>query len=108
LGKAFHRATGMLSIDGVSLTLLNVDRAMSPEFFASGPLPNQLLPNAPERLRDHQAHVSVLKAGKPVGRAASIATARAVTLLTWAVAVVTQAEAFKWEDANNVIPVSEL
>jgi hypothetical protein len=100
--------TGMLSIDGVSLTLLNVDRAMPPEFFVSDPIPNQLLPNAPEKLRDHRAHVAVMKAGKPVGRAASIATARAVTLLTWAVAVVVQAEAFKWDDANNVVPVSEL
>jgi Domain of unknown function (DUF4261) len=100
--------TDMLSVDGISLTLLNVNVPLPAAFFDPGPIPNQLMPDAAARLRNHQAHVLVMPAAKPVGRAAAIAAARAVTLLTWAVAVVAQAEAVKWADANNVVPVGLL
>jgi hypothetical protein len=100
--------TDVISIDGISLTLLNVDKPLPSPFFDTGPIPNHLMPSPLPQLRNHRAHVSVMPAGRPEGRVASIATARAVTLLTWAVAIVTQAEAFKWTDANNLAPVSLL
>jgi len=100
--------TGMLSIDGAALSLLNVNQPLPHQVFDVGRIPNALLPDPAERLRDHRAHVVVVKAGKPVGRAASIAAARAATLLSCAAAILTGAEAFKWEDANNFVPVSLL
>ena len=100
--------TGMISIDGIPLSLLEVNQPLPPEFFDTGSIPNHLMPNPLQQLRNHRAHVYVTPAKLPEGRGAAIATARAVTLLIWAVAVVTQAEAFKWTDANNIVPVSLL
>lgn len=57
--------TDMISIDGISLTLLNVDKALPPPFFDTGPIPNQLMPNPWQQLRNHRAHVSVMPAQRP-------------------------------------------
>jgi hypothetical protein len=99
--------TGMISINGVSLTLLNVDKPLPP-FFDTGPIPNQLMPNPLQQLRDHRAHVSVMLAQLPQDGLTALVTARAVMLLAWAVAIVTRAEAVKWTDANNFFPAAVL
>jgi Domain of unknown function (DUF4261) len=100
--------TDMISVDGISLTLLNVDKALPPQFFDTGPIPNHLMPNPLRQLRNHQAHISVMPAQRPKDGPTAVATARAVTLLAWAVAVVTRAEAVHWTDSNNFAPVSLL
>jgi hypothetical protein len=100
--------TGMISIDGVPLTLLEINAPLPAPFFNTGAIPNHLMPDPLNELRDHRAHVFVMPAREPQGRVAAIATARAVTLLAWAVALVTGAGAFKWTDANNFAPVSLL
>ena len=98
----------MLSIDGVPLVLMNGAVPLPPAILDPGYLPNAMYPDAANRLRDHQAHAVVLPARRAADRPEWVATARAVTLLTWAIAKVTQAEAFKWEDANNFATVSAL
>ena len=98
----------MLSIDGIRLSVLNIGAAPPPGFFDSGLLPNALLPDAAARLGDHRAHAIIMPLTRPTDRAAAIATARKATLVTWAVAQVTQAEAFKWEDSNNLVPATTL
>ena len=100
--------TDMISVDGISLTVLNVDKALPAPFFDTGPVPNQLMPNPRQLLHNHRAYVSVMPAQLPQDGPSAVATARAVTLLAWAVAIVTRAEALKWTDANNFIPVSVL
>jgi Domain of unknown function (DUF4261) len=100
--------TDMISIDGISLTLLNVDKPLPPPFFDTGPIPNHLMPNPLQQLRNHRAHVSVMPAQLPQDGPTAVATARAVTLLAWAAAVVTRAEAINWTDSNNFAPVSLL
>lgn len=100
--------TDMISVDGVALTLLNVDQPLPPPFFDTGPIPNQLMPDPLQQLRNHRAHVSVMPAQLPQDGPSALATARAVSILTWAVAVVTRAEAIKWSDSNNFAPVSLL
>jgi hypothetical protein len=100
--------TDMISVDGISLTLLNVDKPLPPPFFDTGPIPNHLMPNPLRQLRNHRAHVSVMPAQRPENGDAALAIVRAVSILTWAVAVVTRAEAIKWTDSNNFAPVSLL
>jgi hypothetical protein len=100
--------TGMLSIDGVSLSALAIAAPAPREEFERDLIPSRFPPDVTERLRNHRAHVIVVAPRKPVGRAASIATARAATLLTSAVAHVTGAEVFKWTDSRNVMPASLL
>jgi hypothetical protein len=100
--------TGMLSIDGVGLTLLNVDKPLPPPFFDTGPVPSQLMPNPLQQLRNHRAHVSVMPAQIPQDGPSAVATARAVTQLAMAVAAVTGAEAVRWTDSNNFVPASVL
>jgi len=100
--------TDMISIDGISLTLLNVGKALPPPFFDTGPIPNHLMPNPLQQLRNHQAHVSVMPAQLPQDGPTAVATARAVTLLAWAVAVVTRAEAINWTDSKNFVPAAGL
>jgi hypothetical protein len=100
--------TGMISIDGVSLTLLSVDQPLPPPFFDTGPIPNQLMPDPLQQLRNHRAHVSVMPTQPPQDGPTALATAHAVTLLTLAVAIVTRAEAIKWTDSSNFVPVSLL
>ena len=102
------QGVAMLSVDGIRLSVLNISAPPPSAFFDSGLLPNALLPNAALKLGAHRAHVIVMPAKRPADHAAAIATARAVMLLTWAVAKVTQAEALKWEDANNLAPVTSL
>lgn len=100
--------TEMISIDGISLTLLNVEKSLPPLFFDAGPIPNQLMPDPLQQLRNHSAHVSIMSARLPQDGPTALATARAVTLLALAVAIVTGAEAIKWTDSNNFVPVSLL
>jgi hypothetical protein len=100
--------TGMISIDGVSLTLLNVDQPLPPPFFETGPIPNPLMPNPLQKLCNHRAHVTVMPTQLPQDGPIALATARAVTLLTWAVAIVARAEAIKWLDSSNFVPVALL
>ncbi|MGA7804398.1 MAG: hypothetical protein WCB02_07190 [Bradyrhizobium sp.] len=98
----------MISIDGVPLSLLEIGAPLPAPFFNTGAIPNHLMPDPWQELRDHRAHVFVMPAQEPDGRVAAVATARAVTLLGWAIALVTGAEAIKWTDANNFVPVSRL
>jgi uncharacterized protein DUF4261 len=100
--------TGMLSIDGVSLSALAIAAPVPRQEFDRDLIPSRFPPDVAERLRNHRAHVMVVAPRKPVGRAASIATARAATLLTSAIARVTGAEVFKWADSRNVLPASLL
>ena len=99
---------GKLSIDGIPLVLMNGAAALPAWVLDPGYLPYAMLPDAAHRLRDHRAHAVVLPARQAADRSEWVATARAITLLTWAVAKVTEAEAFKWEDANNFVLVSAL
>jgi Domain of unknown function (DUF4261) len=100
--------TDVISLDGIALTLLNVDRPLSPAFFNTGPIRNQLTSKLLQRLRNHRAHVSVAPAQVPQDGSTALATARAVTLLSSAAAVVTRAVAVKWTDSTNFVPVSLL
>jgi hypothetical protein len=98
----------VLSIDGISLTLLNVDQPLPLAFFITGPARNQLMSNPLPRLRKHRAHVSVAPAQVPPDGQSAVDTARAVTLLSLAAAAVTRAVAIKWTDSNHFSPVSLL
>jgi hypothetical protein len=100
--------TNMIGIDGISLTLLNVDKPLPPSFFNTGAIPNHLMPNPGQQLRNHRAHVSVMPAQRPQDGPTALAVARAVTLLTLAVAIVTRAPAIKWIDSNNFVPLALL
>lgn len=100
--------TGMISIDGISLTLLNVDMPLPPPFFDTGPIPNQLMPNPSQQLRNHRAHVVVLPTQLPQDGPTAVATSRAVSLLAFAVVEVTRADAIKWADSNNFVPLALL
>jgi hypothetical protein len=100
--------TGMLSIDGVALSALALDAPMPHQEFERYPIPPSLSPSAVERMRGHRAHVIIVSPRKPEGRAASIATARAATLLTAAVARVIEAEVFSWADSHHIVPASIL
>ncbi|MGJ4931620.1 DUF4261 domain-containing protein [Bradyrhizobium sp. HKCCYLS2038] len=98
----------MISIDGVQMTLLSLDQPLPPPFFDIGPVPSQLMPNPLQQLRGQRAHVSIVPAALPQNGPSAVATARAVSLLALAVAIVTQAEAVKWIDSNNFVSVALL
>lgn len=100
--------TNMLSIDGIPLTLLNVDKPLAPQYLAPGPIPNQLMPNPLQQLRNHRAHVSVMPAQLPQDGPTAVLTARAVTQLAMAVSLVTKAAAVRWTDSNNFVPAAIL
>lgn len=97
--------TEMISIDGISLSFVNVDMPLPPPFFDMGPVPSQLMPNPLQQLRDHRAHVDVVPAQLTQDGPTALATARAVTLLALAVTEVTRAHAIKWMDSNNFVPL---
>ncbi len=96
--------TNMLSIDGVRLSMLNADAALPPAFYDPGPCGNSFIPDAMRRLSANRAHVLVIPTAKPAGLLETVETARAVTLLTWAIVAVTKAPAFRWTDSLNVVP----
>lgn len=99
----------MLSVDGVPLTLLPVNTALPPDYLSPGGMPNYIMTiDMSRRLLANKAHVMVMPARAPASLADKIATARAVTLLAWAVAKLVKAEAFKWTDANQVVPLNIL
>lgn len=100
--------TDMLSVDGVPLTMINLDVPLPPKFFEQGRVPNYLIPNANAISEGCHAHATIMPASTPNSPWEACQLSRAVTLLGWACAHVVKANIFKWHAPNNLVPINVL
>lgn len=95
-----------LSLNGVKMTVFNVDRGLPPNVFDTGRITNHLMPDAPQRLSENSAHAMIMPIIEHKALAGAIATARATTLMARAVTSLMQPDAVHWIDAHNVVPIA--
>lgn len=93
----------MLSLNGEKLSVLVVDTPAPPAILQSGPFPNPLWPNAEKEAAHHKAHILVIGLEDPIDREAALAKARAVTLVTAAIAQLVPAIGVSWVDGANLV-----
>ena len=102
------REASTVSIDGVKLAIVNQDMRLPPDFFDPGPIQNFMFPNPEAVLAGQTGHALIIPAEAPQSTAAAVRTARSVSLLILAIAGLKQAQAFKWMDANLLVPMDAL
>jgi hypothetical protein len=102
-GSADDTGIEMLSLNGEKMSLLNVDAPAPASVLEAGPFPNPLWPDPAAEAAAHKAHIVVIGLGDPVDRKAALAKARAVTLLTAAIARLVPAIGATWADSANLV-----
>jgi hypothetical protein len=93
----------MVSLNGEKLSVLVVDAPAPAAVLHPGPFANPLWPNAEQEAAGHKAHIVVIGLQDSVDRDAALAKARAVTLLTAAIARLVPAIGVTWADGANLV-----
>jgi hypothetical protein len=93
----------MLSLGGEKLSVLAVDAPAPAGILRPGLFPNPLWPNAEKEVAQHKAHILVIGLGDPADQEAALVKARAVTLLTAAIARLVNPIGVDWADGANLV-----
>jgi Domain of unknown function (DUF4261) len=98
-----HQSSGMISIDGIALSLLQIPVPLPPEELDAGPVPYiQITEAETKQAANCCVHILISSPGERKGRGDKVRHARAITLLTMAVSILTDAVAIKWADSRNL------
>ncbi|MGJ4999507.1 DUF4261 domain-containing protein [Bradyrhizobium sp. HKCCYLS3077] len=98
----------MLTLGDEKLSVLVVDAPAPAAILRPGPFPTFLWPNAEQEAEHHKAHIIVLGLENPIDRTAALAKARAVTLVTVAIARLVPALGVSWADSANLVRAAGL
>ncbi len=93
----------MLSLNDEKLSVLVIDAPAPAAILQPGPFPNSLWPNAEKEAAHHNAHILVVGLENPVDQETKLAKARAVTLVTTAIARLVPAVGVEWSDSANLV-----
>ncbi len=97
----------MLSLNGEKISLLNADTPAPEAVLQPGPFLNPLWPDAATKAAHHKAHIVVIGLEDAADRKAALAKARAVTLLTAAIARLVPAIGVTWADGANLVKAGD-
>jgi hypothetical protein len=93
----------MLSLNGERMSVLVIDGPAPAAILQAGLFPNLLWPNAVKEAAEYKTHILVVAPEDSVDRGAALAKARAVTLLTRAIAGIVPAVGVEWVDGANLV-----
>jgi hypothetical protein len=100
---AEHQSPGMISIDGIALSLLQIPMPIPAEELDSGPVPYILITEAEtKQAANCSVHILISSPGECKTRDEKVRHAQAITLLAMAVSNLTDAVAIKWADSKNL------